>query len=122
MQLTQTLNQVMLSVKTQLTPKRTRMMVAMTRNTLVPGMVLSHDPTILAAGRINKSASDHVSIRVVQQIISMHLLTFSDLIRQKLLKIFFLTTVTCLDRSVTHGGEFLSCQWMPDTFLQGAIL
>ena len=41
-----------------------------------------HDPVVLAAGRISKSASDHVSIRVVQRIIRVHLLTFSDLIRQ----------------------------------------
>ena len=59
---------------------------------------VSHDPVVLAAGRISKSASDHVSIRVVQWIIRMHLLTFSDLIRQnELSKIFFPTTVTCLN-------------------------
>ena len=62
---------------------------------------VSHDPAVLAAGRISKSASDHVSIRVVQQIIRVHLLTFSDLIRQnELLKIFFPTTVMCLDGSI----------------------
>ena len=27
---------------------------------------VSHDPAVLAAGRISKSASDHVSVRVVQ--------------------------------------------------------
>ena len=60
-----------------------------------------HDPVVLAAGRISKSASDHVSIRVVQQIIRVHLLTFSDLIGQnELSKIFFPTTVTCLDGSI----------------------
>ena len=59
---------------------------------------VSHDPAVLAAGRISKSASDHVSIRVVQQIVRVHLLTFSDLIGQnELLKIFFPTTVMCLD-------------------------
>ena len=64
------------------------------------GSVL-HDPAVLAAGRISKSASDHVSIRVVQWIIRVHLLTFSNLIGQnELLKIFFPTTVTCLDGSI----------------------
>ena len=37
------------------------------------GSVL-HDPAVLTAGRINKSVADHVSIRVVQQIIRVHLL------------------------------------------------
>ena len=61
------------------------------------GSVL-HDPVVLAAGRISKSASHHVSIRVVQWIIRVHLLTFSDLIRQnELSKIFFPTTVMCLN-------------------------
>ena len=64
------------------------------------GSVL-HDPAVLAAGRISKSASDHVSIRVVQRIVRVHLLTFSDLIGQnELLKIFFPTTVMCLDGSI----------------------
>ena len=59
---------------------------------------ISHDPAVLAAGRISKSASDHVSIRVVQRIIRVHLLTFSNLTRQnELLKIFFPTMVTCLN-------------------------
>ena len=59
---------------------------------------VSHDPAALAAGRISKSTSDHVSIRVVQWIIRVHLLTFSNLIGQnELLKIFFPTMVTCLD-------------------------
>ena len=58
---------------------------------------VSHDSAVLAAGRISKSASDHVSIRVVQWIIRVHLLTFSDLIEQnELSKIFFPTTVMCL--------------------------
>ena len=62
---------------------------------------ISHDPAVLAAGRISKSASDHVPIRVVQQIIRVHLPTFSDLIGQnELSKIFFPTTVTCLDGSI----------------------
>ena len=86
------------------------------------GSVL-HDPVVLAAGRISKSASDHVSVRVVQWIVRVHLLTFSDLIGQnELLKIFFTTTVTCLDGSIAQGGEFLSCEWMVDTSLQGAAL
>ena len=60
-----------------------------------------HDPAILAAGRISKSASDHVSIRVVQWIVRVHLLTFSNLIGQnELSKIFFPTTVTCLHGSI----------------------
>ena len=60
-----------------------------------------HDPAVLAAGRISKSASDHVSIRVVQWIIRVHLLTFSNLIGQnQLSKIFFPTTVTCLNGSI----------------------
>ena len=33
-----------------------------------------HDPVVLAVGRNSKSASDHVSIRVVQQILRVHLL------------------------------------------------
>ena len=78
------------------------------------GSVL-HDPVVLAAGRIKKSASEHMFIRVVQQIIRVHLLTFLNLIRQnELSKIFFPTTVTCL--------KFLSCKWMVDTSLQGAAL
>ena len=57
-----------------------------------------HDLVVLAAGRISKSASDHVSIRVVQRIIRVHLLTSLDLIGQnELSKIFFPTTVTCLN-------------------------
>ena len=57
-----------------------------------------HVPAVLAAGRISKSTSDHVSIRAVQWIIRVHLLTFSDLIGQnKLSKIFLPTTVMCLD-------------------------
>ena len=71
----------------------------------------SHDPSVLVVGRISKSASDHVSIRVVQQIIRVHLLTFLNLIGQKeLLKIFFPTTVMCLNGLVAQGGEFLSCK------------
>ena len=86
------------------------------------GSVL-HDPAVLAVGRISKSVSDHVSIRVVQWIIRVHLLTFSDLIRQnELLKIFFPTTVRCLNGLIVQGGEFLSCEWMADTSLQGAAL
>ena len=86
------------------------------------GSVL-HDPAVLAAGRISKSASDHVSIRVVQRIVRVHLLTFSDLIGQnELSKIFFPTIVTCLDGSIAQGGKFLSCKWMLDTPLQGAAL
>ena len=62
---------------------------------------VSHDPAVLAAGRISKSASDHVSVRVVQQIIRVHLLTFSDLIGQnELSKILFPTTVICLNGSI----------------------
>ena len=62
---------------------------------------VSHDPAVLAAGRISKSASDHLSVRVVQWIIRVHLLTFSNPIGQnELSKIFFPTTVTCLDASV----------------------
>ena len=57
-----------------------------------------HDPAVLATGRISKSSSDHMSIRVVQQIIRVYLLTFLNLIGQnELSKIFFPTTVTCLD-------------------------
>ena len=64
------------------------------------GSVL-HDPAVLTAGRISKSASDHVSIRVVQWIIRVHLLTFSNLIGQnELPKIFFPTTVMCLNGSI----------------------
>ena len=64
---------------------------------------ISHDPAVLAAGRISKSASDHVFVRVVQQIIRVHLLTFSNLIGQnELSKIFFPTTVTCLDGLVAQ--------------------
>ena len=60
-----------------------------------------HDPVVLAAGKISKSASDHVSIRVVQWIIRVHLLTFSNLIGQnELSKIFFPTTVMCLNGSI----------------------
>ena len=60
-----------------------------------------HDPVVLAAGRISKSASDHVSIRVVQWIIRVHLLTLSGLIGQnELPKIFFSTTVMCLNGSI----------------------
>ena len=82
-----------------------------------------HDPAILAAGRISKSASDHVSIRVVQWIIRVHLLTFSDLTGQnELSKIFFPMTVTCLDGLIARGDEFLSCECMADTSLQGAAL
>ena len=33
-----------------------------------------HDPAVLAVGRISKSTSDHVSIRVVQWIVRVHLL------------------------------------------------
>ena len=59
---------------------------------------ISHDPAVLAAGRISKRASDHVSIRVVQQIIRVHLLTFLNLIGQnELSKMFFPTMVTCLN-------------------------
>ena len=59
---------------------------------------VSHDPVVLAAGRISKSSSDHVSIRAVQRIVRVHLLTFSDLIGQnELSKIFFSTTVMCLN-------------------------
>ena len=62
---------------------------------------VSHDPAVLAAGRFSKSASDHVSIRVVQRIIRVHLLTFLNLIMQnELSKIFFPTTVMCLNGSV----------------------
>ena len=62
---------------------------------------VSHDPVVLAAGRISKCASDHVSIRVVQWIVRVHLLTFSGLIGQKeLSKIFFPTTVMCLNGSI----------------------
>ena len=62
---------------------------------------ISHDSAVLAVGRISKSASDHVSIRVVQRIIRVHLLTFLNLIRQnELPKIFFPTTVMCLNGSV----------------------
>ena len=61
-----------------------------------------HDPAVLAAGRISKSISDYMSIRVVQLIVRVHLLTFLDLIRQnELSKIFFPTTVMCLDGSVS---------------------
>ena len=28
----------------------------------------------------------------------------------------------CLDGSIAQGGEFLSCEWMADTSLQGAAL
>ena len=64
------------------------------------GSVL-HDPAVLAAGRISKSVSDHVSIRVVKRIIRVHLLTFSNLIGQnELSKIFFPTPVMCLDGSI----------------------
>ena len=60
-----------------------------------------HDPVVLAAGRISKSASDHVSVRVVQWIVRVHLLTFSDLIGQnELSKIFFRSTVMCLNGSI----------------------
>ena len=60
-----------------------------------------HDPAFLAVGRISKNASDHISIRVVQWIIRVHLLTFFNLIGQnELSKVFFPTTVTCLDGSV----------------------
>ena len=77
-----------------------------------------HDTAVLAAGRISKSASDHVSVRVVQWIVRVHLLTFSDLIRQnELSKIFFPTTVMCLDGLIAQGGKFLSCEWMADTSL-----
>ena len=63
---------------------------------------ISHDSAVLAAGKISKSASDHMSIRVVQWIIRVHLITFSNLIGQnELSKIFFPTTVTCLNGSVT---------------------
>ena len=48
-----------------------------------------HDPAVLVAGRISKSAADHVSIRVVQWIVRVHLLTFSDLIGQNELKYSF---------------------------------
>ena len=84
---------------------------------------ISHDPSVLAAGRICKIASDHVSIRVVQQIVRVHLLTLPDLIRQnELSKMFLPTTVMCLDGSIALGSEFLSCEWMADTSLQGAAL
>ena len=84
---------------------------------------VSHDPAVLAAGKISKRVSDHMSVRVVQWIIRVHLLIFSNLIRQnELLKIFFPTTVMCLDGSITQGGKFLSCKWMADTSLQGAAL
>ena len=64
------------------------------------GSVL-HDPAVLAVGRISKSASDHVFVRVVQRIIRVHLLTFFNLIGQnELSKILFPTTVMCLDGSV----------------------
>ena len=82
-----------------------------------------HDPAVLAAGIISKSASDNVSIREVQQLIRAHLLTFLNLIGQnELSKIFFPTTVTCLDGLVAQGGVFLSCEWMANTSLQGAAL
>ena len=62
---------------------------------------VSRDPAVLAVGRISKSASDHMSIRVVQWIIRVLLLTFSNLIGQnELSNIFFPTTVTCLNGSV----------------------
>ena len=54
-----------------------------------------HDPAVLAAGRISKSASDHVSIRAVQQIIRVHLLTFLGLIGQN-----ELSKMMCLDESI----------------------
>ena len=84
---------------------------------------VSHDPVVLAAGRISKSATDHVSIRVVQWTIRVHLLTFSDLIGQnELSKIFFPTIVMCLNGLIAQGGKFLSCEWMAYTSLQGAAL
>ena len=84
---------------------------------------VSHDPAVLAVGRISKSTSDHMSIRVMQWITRVHLLTFLNLIVQnELWKTFFPTTVTCLNGSVMRGGEFLSCEWMADTSLQGTAL
>ena len=48
---------------------------------------------------------------IVQRIIRVHLLTFSNLVGQnELSKIFFPTTVTCLDGSIAKGGKFLSCK------------
>ena len=55
--------------------------------------------------------------------VRVHFLTFLNLIWQnELSKIFFPTTVTCLNGSVAQGGEFLSCEWMTDTSLQGTAL
>ena len=111
--------QAMLSVMTQLKPKKTRMLTMMTRNL----QALEMAPFCMILQSLQQEESDHVSIRVEQWIIRVHLLTFSDLIRQnELSKIFFQTTVTCLNGSIAQGGEFLSCEWMADTSLQGAVL
>ena len=50
----------------QLKPKKTKMVMMMTRNLQALEMTVLHDPAVIVAGRISKSASDHVSIRVVQ--------------------------------------------------------
>ena len=93
--------QVKLLVMTQLKPKKTKTVMMVTRNLQALEMAVSYDPAVLAVRGISKSASDHVSIRVVQQIIRVHLLTFLNLIRQnELSKIFFPTTVMCLNELV----------------------
>ena len=84
---------------------------------------VSHDPEVLAAGRIAKSTLDHLSVQVVQRIMRVHLLTFSELIGiEGLSSMFFQLTVTCRDGSVAHGDEFLDNQWMLDTSLHSATL
>ena len=89
------------------------MMVSMTRDLLAIETV-SHDPAVLAAGRITKSASDHVSVRVVKQIVRVHHLNFSGLIGQnKLSKVFFQTTVMMdqwpkvVNSSIANGCQIL---------------
>ena len=68
------------------------------------GTVL-HGPVILAGGRISKSASDHISVQVVQRIIWVYLLTFSGLIdREGLSSLFYQLAITCKDGSTAHGG------------------
>ena len=79
---------------------------------------MSHDPQVLTAGRVSQSASDHISVQVVQRIIQVYLLTFSGLIdTEGLYSMFFQMTITCKDGSVAHGGEYLDSPWMLDTSL-----
>ena len=84
---------------------------------------MSHAPLILSAGRISKSASDHISVQVVQRVTGVFLLQFIGLVdRENLSNLFFHLDATCRDGSVACGREWLDSTWMPDTSLHGASI